>query len=108
MKKLILLVFATFFAVLANAQSKQEVVFTLEPKMDCQHCVEKIRNNIRFEKGVKAVNPDLQTQLVAIQYDSKKTDVEKLQKAFAKIGYKATVAVTEKKEAEDKKIEGGR
>ena len=99
MKKLVLFVFALFLAVLTQAQTIKEVVFTTEPQIDCQHCVKTIKENIRFEKGVKAINPDLNTKLVTIQYDSEKTDPEKLIKAFAKIKYKATV-VEPKKEAE--------
>jgi copper chaperone CopZ len=97
MKKLVLLVFAAFLAVMANAQTRQEVVFKTEPDIHCESCVNKIKNNIRFEKGVKAINPDLNTKLVTVQYDSEKTDIEKLQKAFEKIGYKATVVVPEEK-----------
>ena len=51
MKKLVLLVFALFLAVLANAQEKKEVVFRTEPAMHCESCVNKIKNNIRFEKA---------------------------------------------------------
>lgn len=99
MKKLILLAFAMFFAVVLQAQTIKEVVFTTEPEIECNNCVNKIKNNLRFEKGVKAINPDLQTKLVTIQYDSEKTDPEKLIKAFAKIKYKAEV-VEPKKELE--------
>ena len=99
MKKLILLAFALFLAVLTQAQTIKEVVFTTEPDIHCESCVNKIKNNLRFEKGVKAINPDLQTKLVTIQYDSEKTNPENLIKAFAKIKYKATV-VEPKKEAE--------
>ena len=99
MKKLILLTFAMFFAVLLQAQNVKEVVFTTEPQIDCQHCVKTIKDNIRFEKGVKAINPDLSTKLVTIQYDSEKTNPEKLIKAFAKIKYKATVVEPEEKQA---------
>ena len=99
MKKLILLAFALFLAVLTQAQSIKEVVFTTEPDIHCESCVNKIKNNLRFEKGVKAINPDLQTKLVTIQYDSEKTNPENLIKAFAKIKYKATV-VEPKKEVE--------
>ena len=91
MKKLILLTFAMFFAVVLQAQTIKEVVFTTEPQIDCQHCVKTIKENIRFEKGVKSINPDLNTKLVTVQYDSEKTSPEKLIKAFAKIKYKATV-----------------
>ena len=89
MKKLILLTFTLFLAVMTHAQTIKEVVFTTEPEIECQNCVKRIKDNLRFEKGVKAINPDLNTKLVAIQYDSDKTNPENLIKAFAKIKYKA-------------------
>ena len=67
MKKLFLLTFALFLAVLTQAQTKKEVVFSTEPEIECQNCVKKIKDNLRFEKGVKAINPDLDTKLVTIQ-----------------------------------------
>lgn len=97
MKKLVLLTFALFLAVFVQAQKVTEVVFTTEPEIECENCVKRIKNNIRFEKGVKAINPDLKTKLVTIQYDSEKTDIEKLKKAFQKIGYKVAVVVPEDK-----------
>ena len=102
MKKLILLTFALFLAVLTQAQDIKEVVFTTEPEIHCESCVNKIKNNLRFEKGVKAINPDLKTKFVTIQYDSEKTDPEKLIKAFTKIKYKATVVEPENKDKKDK------
>ena len=103
MKKLILLTIAMFFAVVLQAQTIKEVVFTTEPEIECQNCVKKIKDNLRFEKGVKAINPDLDTKLVTIQYDREKTNPENLIKAFAKIKYKATVVEPENKDKEDKK-----
>ena len=103
MKKLILLTIAMFFAVMLQAQTIKEVVFTTEPEIECQNCVKKIKDNLRFEKGVKAINPDLDTKLVTIQYDSEKTNPENLVKAFAKIKYKATVVEPENKDKEDKR-----
>ena len=103
MKKLILLAFALFLAVLTQAQTIKEVVFTTEPDIHCESCVNKIKNNLRFEKGVKAINPDLQTKLVTIQYDSEKTNPENLIKAFAKIKYKATVVEPKKEVVKEEK-----
>ena len=103
MKKLILLAFVLFLAVVSQAQSIKEVVFTTEPEIECQNCVKRIKDNLRFEKGVKAINPDLKTKLVAVQYDSEKTDPDKLIKAFAKINYKATVVEPKNEDKEDKK-----
>ena len=99
MKKLVLLTFALFLAVLTQAQAIKEVVFTTEPEIECQNCVKKIKDNLRFEKGVKAINPDLNTKLVTIQYDSEKTNPENLIKAFAKIKYKAMVVEPKEKQA---------
>lgn len=103
MKKLILLAFVLFLAVVSPAQSIKEVVFTTEPEIECQNCVKRIKDNLRFEKGVKAINPDLKTKLVTVQYDSEKTDPDKLIKAFAKINYKATVVEPKNEDKEDKK-----
>ena len=98
MKKLVLLTFALFLAVLTQAQAIKEVVFTTEPEIECQNCVKKIKDNLRFEKGVKTINPDLNTKLVTIQYDSEKTNPENLIKAFAKIKYKAMVVEPKEKQ----------
>ena len=103
MKKLILLTFTLFLALLTQAQEIKEVVFSTEPEIHCESCVKRIKDNLRFEKGVKAINPDLNTKLVTIQYDSEKTNPENLIKAFAKIKYKATVVEPENKDKEDKK-----
>ena len=102
MKKLILLTVALFFAVVLQAQTIKEVVFTTEPEIECNNCVKRIKENIRFEKGVKAINPDLNTKLVTIQYDSEKTNPENLIKAFAKIKYKAVVVEPDNKDKKDK------
>ncbi len=101
MKKLVLLAFALFLAVFVQAQKVKEVVFTTEPEIECENCVKRIKNNIRFEKGVKAINPDLKTKLVTIQYDSEKTNPENLIKAFAKINYKAIVVEPKDKDKKD-------
>ena len=103
MKKLILLTFTLFLALLTQAQEIKEVVFSTEPEIHCESCVKRIKDNLRFEKGVKAINPDLNTKLVAIQYDSEKTNPENLIKAFAKIKYRASVVEPENKDKEDKK-----
>lgn len=91
----ILLVLLAVFVTMTNVaigQSKKEstrqnVVFNVA--MDCHSCQQKIEKNIAFEKGVKAMDVSLEKQTVAITYDTKKTDVAKLQQAFKKIGYEA-------------------
>ena len=77
-------------AVSAKENAKETVVFTVVPKMTCQNCVNKIKTNIRFEKGVNEITPALKAQKVTVTYDPAKTNKEKLVEAFKKIGYKAT------------------
>lgn len=81
-----------------------QCVFTVTPPMHCTNCENKIKSNLRFEKGVKKVDASAEAQEVVITYDPTKTDEEKLIKAFLKIGYEATpeVEVTEIETSETK------
>lgn len=74
----------------AQAKEKAVAVFTVNPQMHCQNCENKIKGNLRFEKGVSEITTDLEQQTVKVDYDTDKTDVAKLQAAFNKIGYEAT------------------
>jgi copper chaperone CopZ len=63
----------------------------LKCDLHCQGCCDKIMKNIAFEKGVKDLVCDLKTKTVTVTYDTRKTDLETLLKAFEKIGKPATV-----------------
>ena len=73
----------------AKQSYKQTVVLTCE--LHCQACCDKIMKNIAWEKGVKDLVCDLKNQTVTVTYDSRKTDLETLLKAFEKIGKPAKV-----------------
>lgn len=78
-------------AVIAVAKNPTATaVFTVSPAMTCQNCENKIKTNIRFEKGVTDITTDLQAQTVTVTYNPEKTDVAKLIEGFKKIGYTAT------------------
>lgn len=68
----------------------QQVLFNVN--MTCGNCVKKIEKNIPFERGVKKMKTDLETKTVKLTFDSRRTNIEKLQAAFTKIGMNATVA----------------
>lgn len=68
--------------------------FTVTPGMVCENCENKIKSNLRFEKGVKSVETSLSDQTVTVGYDADKTSDTKIVEAFAKIGYEA-VPVTD-------------
>jgi copper chaperone CopZ len=89
-------------AVVSQAKDIKTVVVTTQPQMHCTSCENKIKGNLRFEKGVKQIECDIPNQRVTITYDADKTKPEKIIKGFEKFGYKATeVKAAVKKE--DKK-----
>ena len=71
-------------------QSNKRTV-VLHCDLHCQGCCDKIMKNIAWEKGVKDLVCDLQKTTVTVTYDTRKTDLETLLKAFEKIGKPATL-----------------
>lgn len=59
--------------------------------MYCENCENKIKGNLRFEKGIKEIVTHIDAQTVTIKYDADKTSEEKLLKGFEKFDYKARV-----------------
>lgn len=86
MKKNVLLVLMCMFAISIYAK-KETTTVTFNVPLDCENCVKKVESNISFEKGVKALNCDIEGQTVTVTYLAEKTNVETLKKGFAKIGY---------------------
>ena len=102
MKKSILVLTMMFLAiVVVNAQDKNvkqvkkadskisEVV--LNCKMDCGNCVEKVKKQLSYTKGVTAVEVNHETDLVVVKYRHDKTDVDKLIASLGEIKYQASV-----------------
>ncbi len=55
--------------------------------LHCQDCVNKVQDNIAFEKGVKDLEISLENQTVEVKYDAAKTSEETLKAAIEKLGY---------------------
>lgn len=72
------------------AKDIKEYVVTTQPPMSCQNCENRIKGNLRFEKGVKKIETDLEHQRVVVTYDADKTNESNLEQAFSKINYKVT------------------
>ncbi|MBQ8047358.1 MAG: heavy-metal-associated domain-containing protein [Prevotella sp.] len=90
MKRLVL-VAALMVSVTAGFAKKQKVVFTTQPQMHCANCENRIKTNLRFEKGVKLIETSVEEQKVTVTYDDSKTSPEKLISGFKKFGYEARV-----------------
>ncbi|MFT3884835.1 MAG: heavy-metal-associated domain-containing protein [Flavobacteriales bacterium] len=55
----------------------------------CDMCKKTIEGELIYEKGVKAVNLDLDANTIHVEYDAKRTDPDKLRTAVTKLGYMA-------------------
>jgi copper chaperone CopZ len=93
MKQIITIIAAILIAF--GGKELRVLTVTTTPEMHCQNCEKKIKENIRFEAGVKKIETNLEKQLVVITYDPAKTDSKKLTEAFAKIGYTIKVVSDE-------------
>ena len=89
--KQFLLVILSALMLMGAAKDLRVLVLTPTPQMHCENCENKIKSNMRFEKGVKKVETDLEKQHVTITYDPKKNNVEGLQAGMKKIGYETKV-----------------
>ena len=92
MKKTIILIITALmtFSVSLSAGPKKkaeikEVTFSVH--LHCQNCVNKVQENIAFEKGVKDLKVSLEDQTVFVKYDAAKTSEQTLKAAIEKLGY---------------------
>ena len=89
MKRLILLTAMMLTMAVGFAKDIKTLVVTTTPPMHCESCENKIKGNLRFEKGVKKIETSVPEQKVTIEYDADKTNAENLMEAFKKFGYEA-------------------
>ena len=97
---------ALAFTTACFAKDIKTVVLTTQPEMHCANCEKKIKDNIRFEKGIKNIKTNLGTKTVTIEYDADKTNVQNIIEGFKKIKYEATEVkeeATKEQKSEEKK-----
>lgn len=102
MKKTTMLLTMLLIAAVTFAKDIKTVVVTTLPQMHCESCETKIKGNLRFEKGIKSVETNIDDQAVTIQYDADKTNEEAIMKAFGKFGYQASKKEAAQKECDKK------
>ncbi len=89
--------------LMAGAKEMRVLVMTPTPKMHCESCENKIKKNLRFEKGVVKIETSVEAQTVTVTYDASKTNAEKIQTAMKKIGYDTKVVSDKPQENRKKK-----
>lgn len=90
MKKTFICLIMALGAMTLYAKDIKQLTLTTTPKMSCQNCENKIKGNLRFEKGIKKVETSLADQTVTVTYDAEKTDEAKISQAFEKLNYKVS------------------
>ena len=75
----------------AGGKDLRVLTLTPNPQMHCSSCENRIKNELRFEKGVVKIETNLEKQTVKITYDGNKNDAKKLCEAMRKIGYSTTI-----------------
>ena len=105
MKRLSFIIFALSFSATLFAKDIKTVVLKTQPEMHCANCEKKIKDNIRFEKGIKNIETNLGTKTVTIEYDADKTNVQNIIEGFKKIKYEATEVKEEATATKEQKSE---
>lgn len=88
----------TLLSVTAVLAKDIRVVVFKVSQMHCEKCEKKVRDNMRFEKGLKDISTEVKTKMVTITYDAEKTNVKKLQAGFNKFKYEAEFVKETKKD----------
>jgi mercuric ion binding protein len=78
----------TIFMLSKNANAQNDTV-RIKTSAVCEQCKARIENDLSFEKGIKSANLDIQTNIVTVIYNSKKTNKEIIRQAITHIGYDA-------------------
>ena len=72
MKKIFILLASIFVIATLTAKDIRTVTLTTQPQMHCANCETKIKNQLRFEKGVKRIDTNVEKQTIVIQYDAER------------------------------------
>ena len=110
MKKILLVCLALVWSLGAFAatepakKEKKTVTTVFVTDIDCDHCVQKIMNNVPvLGKGIKDVQVSLEKKEVTVVYDASKNSDEKIIQGLASLKVKAEVKKSSNTESAAKK-----
>lgn len=108
--RIVLFITLLLSSLMTVAAEKATELFTLDHQMSA-HCEKKIKENLRFEKGISKIDVSLKENTIKITYNQEKTDTTQIIKGFKKIGFNAFVYHPECKKEDctsgaNKKCEG--
>ncbi len=77
------------FATQAQTQDANQKTITIKTSAVCDMCKSTIEKAMAYEKGVKSSSLDVDSKLLTVVFDTRKTDANKLKKAVTEVGYDA-------------------
>lgn len=99
MKKFLFTTALILSALTASAKDIKTVVLTTTPQMHCSGCENRIKENLKYVKGIKGIETSVKDQSVKVEYDADKTSVEKIKASLKKINFEAKEKDTKKVDA---------
>lgn len=87
--KQILIILLVAISATAFGQGKKEAELKIKTSAVCGMCKMTLEKEMIFEKGVKESNLDVESKILYVVYNPKKTDPETIRKRIALIGYDA-------------------
>lgn len=84
-----LLLTLTSLAANAQSQSKNEQTATIKTSAVCGMCKKTIEKAMAYEKGIKSSSLDVDSKILTVVFDSRKTSLENIRKAVNESGYDA-------------------
>jgi copper chaperone CopZ len=97
-----LLILLSSLLLMLGGKELRVLVMTPTPQMHCENCENKIKKNLRFEKGITKIETSVKEQTVTVTYNAAKTTKENIQSAMKKIGYDTKVLSDQSKADYDK------
>ncbi len=92
MKKAALLFAVSLFSIsfsFAQGGEQKEGQVQIKTSAVCKMCKATIEKYLAYEKGVKSANLDVDSKVVTVTYNPKKTDVNQIKQAINESGYDA-------------------
>jgi periplasmic mercuric ion binding protein len=89
MKKLLLMLLLSAATPLFAQSKIGPTALAIHTNAICDMCKSTIETELVYEKGVKAVEVDLDKNLIYVEIDRQKTDAIKVRKAITLLGYAA-------------------
>lgn len=89
MKKYLLIIIGIVASFSVFGQQQQKQVVEIQTSAICIMCKQAIERDLTYEKGVKSVDLDLETKVVTVEYNAKKTNPDAIRKRITLVGYHA-------------------